>query len=104
MVNPGDEVVVAAMAASVIVELNEQSIELALLDNVLHLEPVIVEGTLRGSSDQIGFARLRVDAVPETLNHGDVTSSSGFASGIKIMFEVKVETIKSEVLLSLVSA
>jgi hypothetical protein len=51
MTDPSIEVVVRALALSVVVKLNEESIEFGLLNNILHLEMRVTQRAFRSCGD-----------------------------------------------------
>lgn len=71
--DPGVEVVVInTMAARVVIELDEERVELALLDDGLHLKPLVAQGALRGRRQKEALAGLLGDQVTQPPDHGDI--------------------------------
>ena len=72
MSHPVIEVVLEPLTDGVVVELDKQGIELALLDDGPHLEPLLREGAFGSRRDQILLAGVLPRQVAEPPNHGDV--------------------------------
>ncbi len=79
MADPGIEVVVGDTSADrVVVELDKESIELALVDDALHLEVGVIQGAFGRGGDQVLLAGLQLGETTKVANHGDIASLVGW--------------------------
>lgn len=67
-------VIVNSGADGVVVELDEESIELASVDDGLHLEVIRVQGALRGGGDQVLLCRVLLGQGTQPSDHCDITA------------------------------
>jgi hypothetical protein len=71
---PSIEIVGGTLADFIVVELDKQSIEGTLLDDVLHLEIPRVKRAFRSCSDEVLLAGVRIGQFTELVDHGDIAA------------------------------